>query len=202
MTENASAQDATAMTSLRQPGADSQALGLPPPETSGDAIPEVRNVAGRDAAGRFLPGASGNPGGPPEIPKAVKALAREHTIEALGLLIGMARDMKVPPDIRRRCCNDLLDRAWGKTPMIVKQEGPQPASPGVSVNVVNVAGGERLSPAQARALIREGGRPDVLAAAEQVLLDQVTALTPAAVAVEPAESGASNVIQLPPRGEP
>jgi hypothetical protein len=44
-------------------------------------------VAQRDEHGRFLRGSSGNPGGEMKAPRAIRALAMQHSVEALDKLI-------------------------------------------------------------------------------------------------------------------
>ena len=43
-------------------------------------------------------------------------LAREHTIEALDVLVQIILNEKAPPNARVAAANTLLDRAYGKAP--------------------------------------------------------------------------------------
>ena len=43
-------------------------------------------------------------------------LAREHTIEALDVLVQIILNEKAPPNARVAAANTLLDRAYGKPP--------------------------------------------------------------------------------------
>lgn len=62
--------------------------------------------------GKFQPGQSGNPGGRPKEYPEIKALARQHTAEAVETLVLAMRNPQtaVPASIA------LLDRGWGKPP--------------------------------------------------------------------------------------
>lgn len=190
---------------VENPSLESQAMLDPPPEFSGAVEPQSTEQTSRDAGGRYLPGQpSPNPGGRPSIPAAVKALAREYTPEALQLLLGMARDPKVPADIRRRCCNDLLDRAWGKTASIVKQQGmgSPPAPVGAVVNISMQQGG--MSRDQARMLIRNPSRASAaeVAAAEAVLFEAAAAVALPTTAPGEAMEASSNVVAINGRSDP
>lgn len=58
---------------------------------------------------KFKPGQSGNPGG---RPKGIAAKAREHTDNALTVLVdGMADP---DPRVRVSAAKEVLDRGWGK----------------------------------------------------------------------------------------
>ena len=69
-----------------------------PPQRSGD--------------GRFLPGASGNPGGRPGMPPALKEAFRANSLKALGVLVAGLDDPD--PKIRIACAQHILDRSYGK----------------------------------------------------------------------------------------
>ena len=66
--------------------------------------------------GRFQPGTSGNPGGRPRAAHSIQELAREHTIDALDVLVQIMLNEKAPPNARVAAANTLLDRAYGKAP--------------------------------------------------------------------------------------
>ena len=59
-------------------------------------------------------GQSGNPGGRPRAEIHVRDLAREHTAEALKVMVEVMRDKKAPATARLGAAQGLIDRAWGK----------------------------------------------------------------------------------------
>jgi len=73
---------------------------------------QVRNPTGK---GGFRPGESGNPGG--RKPKSaeqrrIEDVAKEHSLEALAVLLDEARHGKGAPRVTAAVA--LLDRAWGR----------------------------------------------------------------------------------------
>src|SRR5215470_19019100 len=70
-----------------------------------------RNPTGK---GGFQKGVSGNPAGRPKEIREVKALAREHTAEALDTLAQIMRDHKAPQAARVSAARELLDRGYGR----------------------------------------------------------------------------------------
>ena len=66
--------------------------------------------------GKFQPGKSGNPGGRPKEVAEVKALARQHTEEAISTLATVMKDTTAPPSARVMAAGTILDRGWGKAP--------------------------------------------------------------------------------------
>jgi hypothetical protein len=66
----------------------------------------------RDRAGRFAPGASGNPGGRTPVPAHIKEALESHTEKAVAVLA----ELLSSDDDRVRCmaANSLLDRCFGK----------------------------------------------------------------------------------------
>lgn len=69
-------------------------------------------ISPRDRAGRFTPGASGNPGGRTPIPAHVREALESHTEKAVAVLA----ELLSSDDDRVRCmaANSLLDRCFGK----------------------------------------------------------------------------------------
>ena len=64
----------------------------------------------------FQRGTSGNPGGRPRAAHSIQELARQHTTEALDVLVQIMLNEKAPPNARVSAANTLLDRAYGKAP--------------------------------------------------------------------------------------
>ena len=69
-------------------------------------------------------GQSGNPSGRPKANLEFIAKAREHSLEALALLVEQMRDPKLPPAIRQAAASDILDRGIGKPAQAVQLSGP------------------------------------------------------------------------------
>lgn len=67
--------------------------------------------AERDELGRFLPGASANPGGRPAVLRDVRALAQARGPEAIERLTEIMRTGK--PDVALRAAEALLARGFG-----------------------------------------------------------------------------------------
>ena len=74
----------------------------------------------RDAKGRWLKGASGNPDGFPKERAEVMKLAREHSKEALLCLVEIMRNVSAKDGDRIVAAKEILDRGMGK---------PAPAQP-------------------------------------------------------------------------
>lgn len=94
----------------------------------------------------FQPGQSGNPSGRPKENAEVKALAREHSPEAMQTLITLMQTGE--PKIALQAANAVLDRAYGKPAQAVQLGGdpdnPNPAR--ILVEYVTAAGGLPVPP--------------------------------------------------------
>ena len=73
------------------------------------------NTAGRNTSGQFCERRqSGNPGGQSHKIREVAAAAREHTVEMLAVLVGIARDKAATASARVSAAQYVMDRAWGR----------------------------------------------------------------------------------------
>lgn len=93
-------------------------------------LPENRRKAGKRGGQRstsFRPGQSGNPGGRPKLPPEIvelRALARQHTPEAVKAIIAVMGDKKAPASARVTAASEILDRGWGRAPATMEHSGP------------------------------------------------------------------------------
>lgn len=71
----------------------------------------------------FKPGQSGNPKGKPKQDIHVREIARQHTPEAMEILVSIMRHHKTPPAARAMACNSIIDRAYGKAPQAIEHSG-------------------------------------------------------------------------------
>src|SRR5262249_15923010 len=62
----------------------------------------------------WKPGISGNPGGRPGMSKEIRALAQQHSAEAIEVLVKLMRNEKAAPAARTAAAGQILDRAIGK----------------------------------------------------------------------------------------
>lgn len=69
---------------------------------------------GRDSAGRFVKGMSGNPKGMKPMPQEVKEMLKAAAPEAVKLLTDTMHDPKAKIDLRVKCAETVLDRVYGK----------------------------------------------------------------------------------------
>jgi hypothetical protein len=90
-----------------------------------EASAQNSSAARRRAPGRPFPkGVSGNPGGRPRELAHVKALARDHTTEAIATLVELMRTGKTD-SARAAAASELLSRAWGKPSLpLLHENGP------------------------------------------------------------------------------
>ncbi|MDI6824722.1 MAG: hypothetical protein QME87_10275 [Bacillota bacterium] len=71
-------------------------------------------VVMRDRHGRWLKGSTPNPGGRPKEIAEVRELARQHTEEAISVLVEIMLDPEAKHAARVAAANALLDRGWGR----------------------------------------------------------------------------------------
>jgi hypothetical protein len=62
----------------------------------------------------FKPGTSGNPGGRPKSNSRVQIAAMNHALEAVGIIVGIARTGGPGNAVRLAASREILDRAVGK----------------------------------------------------------------------------------------
>jgi hypothetical protein len=62
----------------------------------------------------FKPGTSGNPGGRPKSNSRVQIAAMNHALEAVGIIVGIARTGGPGDAVRLAASREILDRAVGK----------------------------------------------------------------------------------------
>ncbi|HEY4592704.1 MAG TPA: hypothetical protein VIJ61_09875 [Thermoanaerobaculia bacterium] len=83
----------------------------------------------RGIDGRWLPHASGNPGGRPSVPPEVKEAAKAFTIEAVDKLVALMRRAK-DQRVQLAAAVAILDRGWGKPAIpITGPDGESPVVP-------------------------------------------------------------------------
>ena len=75
--------------------------------------------------GQFRRGQSGNPGGRHKGVIEVIELARIESVACIETLVQIRDDPKVPPIVRLRAAEVLLDRAWGKASAHVTLDDPR-----------------------------------------------------------------------------
>lgn len=122
--------------------------------------PHGRDEAGRDAQGRFAPGASGNPGGRPRLPEWF----RDGGAEALRYLLDVATGA-VPverDELRVRAAEWCAERVYGKAapPTDDAPEGLRPSPVVVALLEAMAADGVRSNNELiARVLTARGAKP-------------------------------------------
>ena len=81
----------------------------------------------RNAAGQFVPGQSGNPGGRAKgISKQAQELAGGNPDKLLIVLLNIAQDVGAKDSDRIAASREYLDRGWGKAPAFAPIEGQDP----------------------------------------------------------------------------
>jgi Family of unknown function (DUF5681) len=73
---------------------------------------------GSNAATRFKPGMSGNPGGRPPAAHEVSLHARRYAVEMVNVLVRLARTAEAEA-VRKSAAAEVLDRAIGKAPQAI-----------------------------------------------------------------------------------
>lgn len=82
----------------------------------------------------FRKGQSGNPGGRPKEAEDVKALARQHTQEAVERLVFWMRSDNAKASVT--ASSGLLDRGWGKAAQALTGSDGEPLLPKVIKHVM------------------------------------------------------------------
>jgi hypothetical protein len=109
-------------------------------------------VAQRDEHGRFLRGSSGNPGGEMKAPRAIRALAMQHSVEALDKLIEHMRSDDA--ELSLRAAMAVLDRALGKPAQAITgpddgpirhEHGMSPAAERIAADIAAALLGEPVA---------------------------------------------------------
>ncbi len=62
----------------------------------------------------FSPGQSGNPGGRPKMPDALRELLQREAEASVRTLVALRDDPEQPGSVRDHAANSLLDRGFGK----------------------------------------------------------------------------------------
>jgi hypothetical protein len=73
---------------------------------------------------KWSSGQSGNPGGRPKGYGDLRELAREHTEEALQVLISVMQEETAPASARVSAAQHLLDRGWGRPEASINVTSP------------------------------------------------------------------------------
>jgi len=99
----------------------------------------------RDEAGRFIKGMSGCPNRKPNSYDEFRALAREHSVEAISKCIAIMRDGKAKNADTLKAIEIILNRAWGTAPLALTSNGGE-GTEGAVLSIealVRMVGGSR-----------------------------------------------------------
>lgn len=81
--------------------------------TPAEAEAEAKTAPVKSCGGRFMPGASANPGGRRKYGPKVKKALIEGSFAAAQALCGFVNDPETPPAVRIRAAGAVLDRVYG-----------------------------------------------------------------------------------------
>lgn len=84
----------------------------------------------------FQPGQSGNPSGRPKEDPQLKAMAREHTEAAIGVLANALSDPD--PRVQIKAAEVLLDRGYGKPGQTISGPDGEPIKIDNSLRVLGI----------------------------------------------------------------
>jgi len=99
----------------------------------------------RDEMGRFIKGSSGNLHRKPSSYDEFRALAREHSVEAISKCIAIMRDGKAKNADTLKAIEIILNRAWGTAPLALTSNGGE-GTEGAVLSIealVRMVGGSR-----------------------------------------------------------
>jgi len=82
---------------------------------------------------------------------SLATLAKQYTEEAIQIIVGIARDPKVPAAARVSAVAHLLDRAYGRPPQAIELSG----DPNNPIEVVHHANFAAMNPAERAEAYRE-----------------------------------------------
>ena len=97
-----------------------KATGAKAPAKPRAKKPTSEQAKNRREKGKFTPGASGNPGGRPQLPPELKEAAKALSPEALNILAEIMRDPEATEGARVRAAECIMNRAYGTPPASVE----------------------------------------------------------------------------------